>query len=67
MDEQSNFTAKWLLSTDVWTGLAHYYVSLPLYPLFQTVHFILTAMALRRENGGLLHMQYAYTMIRNVW
>ena len=61
MEEQSNFTAEWLLSTDVWTGLAHYYVSLPLYPVFQTVHFILTAVALRSEKGELfrdMHVCY---------
>ncbi len=60
MEEQNNFTAEWLLSTDVWTGLAHYYVSLPLYPVFQTVHFILTAVALRSEKGELFgDMRYA--------
>ena len=32
-------------------SLAHYFVTLPLHPLFNTVHFLLTAFALRNEPG----------------
>jgi len=37
----------------VWFPWAHYYASLPLFPFFSTVHFILTAFALRSERGSL--------------
>ena len=40
---------QWLLSPLL--GVADYFTSLPLQPVFNTVHFILTAFALRNEPG----------------
>ena len=44
---------QWLLSPLL--GVADYFTSLPLHPVFNTVHFILTAFALRNEPGEAYH------------
>ena len=50
--EVLNWTLGTLLPNEtVWSPWAHYYASLPLFPFFQTVHFILTAFTLRSERG----------------
>ena len=43
------------LFLEAWEGLAQYYVSLPLFPVFNIVHYILTAAALRNETGKFHH------------
>ena len=42
-----------LFPVDLVNEWAHYYASMPLFPLFSTVHYILTACALRKEPGNL--------------
>lgn len=40
-----------LFPKELVSAFAHHYASLPLYPFFNTVHFLLTALALRSEEG----------------
>ncbi len=57
MEVVGNIT-EFLFSVEVVSAFAHFYASLPLYPFFSTVHFILTALALRSEEGKCRHPRW---------
>ena len=65
--EVLNWTLGTLLPSEaVWSSWAHYYASLPLFPLFQTVHFILTAFKLRSERGKVSRKPHQFASV-GVW
>ena len=37
--------------SEVYKGAARDFASLPMFPLFETVHYVMTAMAIREEKG----------------
>lgn len=51
MEGDGNFSGALFSLDGGLSAVAHYFTSLPLHPVFSTVHFIATAIALRKEPG----------------
>ena len=58
MDVLSNI-AGMIFPFDLLTEWARHYAAVPLFPFFTTVHYILTACALRKEPGTILSYLYS--------
>ena len=50
MEAIGNITGM-LFPVDLVSDWAHHYASMPLFPFFSTIHYLLTACALRKEPG----------------
>jgi hypothetical protein len=65
MEAIGNFTGL-LFPVELVSQWSHHYATMPLFPFFSTVHYILTACALRKEPGKAIeiHLMHASNWIK---